>query len=125
MTPLGTDVTRNKYDWWGFGSPENSFWCCYGTTIESFGKLGDSVFFETIGGDTLYLMQPLVPSTVSWSGGTVMVESVENYDMASAPAVHVKIIVSSEITSNKSKTLVLRVRPRQKLFMLIQLSQTL
>jgi len=45
LTPLGYGVTRAKLDWWGWGSPDNSFWCCYGTTVEQMGKLGDSIFF--------------------------------------------------------------------------------
>jgi hypothetical protein len=46
LTPLGQGVNRGHYDWWGWGTPDNAFWCCYGTTVESFGKLPDTVFFE-------------------------------------------------------------------------------
>lgn len=29
----------------GWGSPTHSFWCCHGTSVESFAKLADSLFF--------------------------------------------------------------------------------
>ena len=41
MTPLGRGVNRNKWDWYGFGNLNNSFWCCYGTSVESFAKLAE------------------------------------------------------------------------------------
>ena len=47
MTPLGRGVNRNRWDWYGFGNHNNSFWCCYGTTIEQFAKLGDSLYFRS------------------------------------------------------------------------------
>eukprot|EP00661_Eupelagonemidae_sp_cell13_P000522 gene522-biopygen96 len=34
----------------GWGTPFNSFWCCYGTGIESNAKLGDTVYMESAGG---------------------------------------------------------------------------
>lgn len=87
MTPLGTAVQRTRYDWWGFGTGNNSFWCCYGTSIESFGKLSDSVFFEStaLGAAeasrtrTLYVMQPLISAVASWNKYVVSVDAVEMY----------------------------------------------
>jgi hypothetical protein len=32
--------------WKLFGSPLHSFWCCTGTGVESFAKLGDSIYFH-------------------------------------------------------------------------------
>lgn len=67
MTPLGRGVNRNRWDWYGFGSPDNSFWCCYGTTIESFAKLGDSIYFRNASGssNSLWVSQ-FIPSTLTW-----------------------------------------------------------
>ena len=31
--------------WAGWGTADGSFWCCYGTAIESFAKLGDSIYY--------------------------------------------------------------------------------
>lgn len=29
----------------GWGTPLHSFWCCYGSSVESFAKLVDSIYF--------------------------------------------------------------------------------
>ena len=48
MTPLGKGVSRPQANWdEGWGTPNASFWCCYGTAIESFAKLGDSIYFKS------------------------------------------------------------------------------
>jgi len=45
LLPLGVGVTKgNSTRSWG--TPFNSFWCCYGTGIESFSKLADSIYFQ-------------------------------------------------------------------------------
>ncbi|KAK3268081.1 hypothetical protein CYMTET_23398 [Cymbomonas tetramitiformis] len=49
MLPLGAGVSKAGKQHWrdsGWGTPFESFWCCYGTLIESFAKLGDGVFFQ-------------------------------------------------------------------------------
>ena len=46
--PLGSGVSKPKANWAGFGEPDEAFWCCYGTGIESFAKLNDNVFFEVL-----------------------------------------------------------------------------
>eukprot|EP01043_Picozoa_sp_COSAG02_P084898 COSAG02_NODE_22648_length_745_cov_1.015480_1_plen_127_part_10 len=50
MTPLGSGVSRPLANWHqdngGWGGKNSSFWCCYGTAIESFAKLGDSIYFH-------------------------------------------------------------------------------
>lgn len=45
-------------------TPERSFWCCTGTGMENFSKLGDSVYFHD--GDALYV-NLFVASTLDWS----------------------------------------------------------
>ena len=47
LTPLGNGVNRGKFDWWGWGAADNAFWCCYGTSVESFAKLADSIYFAS------------------------------------------------------------------------------
>ena len=44
LTPMGAGQTKgdNSHGW---GSPLHSFWCCYGTAVESFSKVADSIFF--------------------------------------------------------------------------------
>jgi DUF1680 family protein len=46
-----------------FGTPDNSFWCCYGTGIESFSKLGDSIYFHH---DKDLYVNLFVSSTLDW-----------------------------------------------------------
>jgi len=55
--PLLTGSTKT------FGTPYDSFWCCYGTGIESFAKLGDSIYFHDENG--LYV-NLFIASTVRW-----------------------------------------------------------
>jgi hypothetical protein len=47
-----------------FGTPEDSFWCCYGTGIENHAKYGDSIYFHG-GGKSLYV-NLFVASELAW-----------------------------------------------------------
>ncbi|KAG2607244.1 hypothetical protein PVAP13_4NG180922 [Panicum virgatum] len=59
----GSSKARSYHKW---GTPYDSFWCCYGTGIESFFKLGDSIYFEEKGErPALYIIQ-FIPSTFNW-----------------------------------------------------------
>jgi uncharacterized protein len=62
MMPLMTGSKRE------FSTPENDFWCCMGTGMESHSKHGDSVWWES--GDTLFV-NLFVPSVVRWRGSTL------------------------------------------------------
>ncbi|KAK1400892.1 hypothetical protein POM88_000497 [Heracleum sosnowskyi] len=56
----------------GWGTKDNSFWCCYGTGIESFSKLGDSIYFEQAGQvPGIYVIQ-YVSSSINWESGNVL-----------------------------------------------------
>jgi DUF1680 family protein len=55
--PLGSGHTKQ------WGTPNGSFWCCYGTGVESCAKLGDSVYFHDKDGVYVNLF---VPSTLTW-----------------------------------------------------------
>jgi len=50
-TPLQTGSQKN------FGSPDNSFWCCYGTGVENWSGLGGYIYYQ----DTTTL--PVSPSS--------------------------------------------------------------
>jgi len=66
MTPLGRGVSRPQANWnEGFGSPNATFWCCYGTGVESFAKLGDSIYFRNDQSLEMWVSQ-FVSSTVQW-----------------------------------------------------------
>ncbi|KXZ56391.1 hypothetical protein GPECTOR_1g347 [Gonium pectorale] len=50
LLPMGTGQSKSdNIHHWGF--PFHSFWCCYGTVVESYAKLADSIYFKD--------MQPL------------------------------------------------------------------
>jgi len=72
MLPLGG---ANKKPW---GKSDHGFPCCWGTLSESFAKLGDSVFFQSPAGDTLYVNQ-FVSASAAWNG--VMVEQTADFPL--------------------------------------------
>jgi DUF1680 family protein len=49
--------------WRLFGTPNQAFWCCYGTGVENFSKSGDSVYFHDDEGLWVNLY---IPSEVTW-----------------------------------------------------------
>eukprot|EP00250_Pteridium_aquilinum_P011286 c19966_g1_i1 orf=356-3310(-) len=78
MLPMGKGQSK-AISYHGWGTKFESFWCCYGTGIESFSKLGDSIYFEETGTATpsLYIIQ-LVSSSLNWhSAGLVLNQKVE------------------------------------------------
>ncbi|KAJ8539850.1 hypothetical protein K7X08_014102 [Anisodus acutangulus] len=109
MLPLarGGSKARSYHRW---GTKFNDFWCCYGTGIESFSKLGDSIYFEEKGNSPgLYIIQ-YIPSSFNWKSGQVSVsqkiEPVVSWDN--------KLRVTITISSNghatgASSTLNLRI----------------
>ena len=68
--PLQTGCTKQ------WGTPYDSFWCCYGTGIESFAKLGDSIYFHD--SDGLYVNLS-IPSTVTWKEKGLRLEQVTSF----------------------------------------------
>lgn len=54
-----------------YGTPYDSFWCCYGTGIETFSKLGDGIFWRDERG---LLVNQFVPATVEWRERGVRLE---------------------------------------------------
>jgi len=70
FVPLGTGHSK-RTGGRGFSKPYDSFWCCTGTGIESFAKLGDSIYFHD--DDGLYV-NLFIPSRVEWPEKGVTVE---------------------------------------------------
>lgn len=68
--PLGTGSRK------AFGDAEGTFWCCYGSSVEAFGRLADGVYAES--GDTLYVRQ-FVATTLDWSSRGVRVVQETNF----------------------------------------------
>ncbi|AQK60074.1 Putative glycosyl hydrolase of unknown function (DUF1680) [Zea mays] len=57
----------------GWGTKYDSFWCCYGTGIESFSKLGDSIYFEEKGDPPALNIIQYIPSTYNWKAAGLTV----------------------------------------------------
>lgn len=68
--PLGTGFTKR------WGTPYDSFWCCYGTGIESFAKLGDSIYFHS---DNAVYVNLYIASTVRWKEKGLRLEQVTRF----------------------------------------------
>ncbi|KAH9790046.1 proline-tRNA ligase (DUF1680) [Citrus sinensis] len=72
MLPLSPGSSKAK-SYHGWGDAFDSFWCCYGTGIESFAKLGDSIYFEQEGkGPGVYIIQ-YISSTFDWKAGQIVI----------------------------------------------------
>lgn len=48
-----------------YGTPERSFWCCTGTGMENFAKLGDSIYFRDAADGAVYV-NLFIASTLDW-----------------------------------------------------------
>lgn len=57
----------------GWGTKYDSFWCCYGTGIESFSKFGDSIYFEEKGDPPALNIIQYIPSTYNWKAAGLTV----------------------------------------------------
>ena len=44
LLPMGAGQSKGQSSH-GWGTPLHSFWCCYGSSVESFAKLQDSIYF--------------------------------------------------------------------------------
>ncbi|KAG5403129.1 hypothetical protein IGI04_009248 [Brassica rapa subsp. trilocularis] len=65
MLPLGKGVSK-AVTYHGWGTPYDSFWCCYGTGIESFSKLGDSIYFQEDGESPALYVTQYISSSLDW-----------------------------------------------------------
>ncbi|KAF3452568.1 hypothetical protein FNV43_RR03001 [Rhamnella rubrinervis] len=108
MLPLarGSSKARSYHGW---GKPFESFWCCYGTGIESFSKLGDSIYFEEEGSiPGLYIIQ-YVSSSLIWRSGQIVLDQKVDPITSWDPYLRVNLIISSVKDTGKSSSLNLRM----------------
>ncbi|CAA2978127.1 uncharacterized protein LOC105163554 [Olea europaea subsp. europaea] len=109
MLPLHRGASKAKSSH-GWGTKYNSFWCCYGTGIESFSKLGDSIYFEKEG-DTpaLYIIQ-YVPSSLDWKTGHILLNQEVQRVVSWDQRLQVTVTISSkEQAENAASTLNFRI----------------
>jgi DUF1680 family protein len=78
-----------------FGTPDNSFWCCYGTGVESFAKLGDSIYFQSRrdARTTSQLYVNLyIPSRLDWIEEGAQVEMKTDYPREDTVRLHLSMV---------------------------------
>lgn len=68
--PLGAGHAKQ------FGTPYDSFWCCYGSGIEAFSRLGDSIYLRD--DDALYV-NLFIASTLNWAEKGLRVRQVTRF----------------------------------------------
>lgn len=73
-----------------FGTPTDSFWCCYGTGVQAFADLASSIYFYD--DDSIYV-NLFIPSEVRWShsGAIVRVRQENNYPEESATRLTIQL----------------------------------
>ncbi|XP_051118639.1 uncharacterized protein LOC127242930 [Andrographis paniculata] len=109
MLPLqpGGSKARTYHGW---GTKFDSFWCCYGTGIETFAKLGDSIYFEEEGNVPRLYVTQYISSSLDWRSGRISlnqrVEPVVSWDQT----LRVTLTVSSKRPAEaKQSTLKMRI----------------
>ena len=104
MNPLGAGVSRlsGAHSW---GTPFDSFWCCYGTAVESFSKLGDSIYFkDTANGSALWINQ-FVSSSVEYNEAGLVINQKSNFPAVSnMPFTDNSVTVRLDFTATKKAT---------------------
>ncbi|KAK9274092.1 hypothetical protein L1049_018906 [Liquidambar formosana] len=108
MLPLGRGSSKAR-SYHGWGTKFDSFWCCYGTGIESFSKLGDSIYFEEEGNvPGLYVIQ-YISSSLDWKSGQIVLNQTVDPVVSWDPYLRVTLTFSSEEGAGQSSTLNLRI----------------
>ncbi|KDP22063.1 hypothetical protein JCGZ_25894 [Jatropha curcas] len=93
----------------GWGTQFDSFWCCYGTGIESFSKLGDSIYFEQEGEvPGLYVIQ-YISSSFDWKLGQIVINQKIDPVVSWDHNLRVSLTFSSNTGASKQSTLNLRI----------------
>ncbi|GAY47231.1 hypothetical protein CUMW_103020 [Citrus unshiu] len=81
-----TNASGSTKDW---GTPFDSLWGCYGTGIQSFAKLGDSIYFEEEGlYPGLYIIQ-YISSSLDWKSGHIVLNQKVDPVVSSDPYLHI------------------------------------
>ncbi|KAI9100252.1 hypothetical protein K1719_024470 [Acacia pycnantha] len=107
MLPQGPGVSKAKTGL-GWGTKFDSFWCCYGTGIESFSKLGDSIYFEEGGNPSLYIIQ-YISSSFNWKSGGLMLNQTVAPTSSWDPYLRITFTFSPTTGTVSSSTLNLRI----------------
>ncbi|KAG1364239.1 hypothetical protein COCNU_11G010660 [Cocos nucifera] len=94
MLPQGPGMSKAR-SYHGWGTKFDSFWCCYGTGIESFSKIGNSIYFEEKGSTPgLYIIQ-YIPSSFNWKSRGIALHQKINPVSSQDPYLNVTLTVSA------------------------------
>lgn len=109
MLPLGKGVSK-AVTYHGWGTPYDAFWCCYGTGIESFSKLGDSIYFQEDGDSPALYVTQYISSTLDWKSSGVSLSQTVKPVVSWDPYMRVTFTFSSSKGGvGKESTLNLRI----------------
>ncbi len=95
MTPLMSGTAR------GFSSPDNDFWCCVLSGMESHAKHGDSIYWQS--DDTLFV-NLFIPSTMTWQKQGAAFEMATSYPYDGKVALKLKTL-----TGKRTFTVAMRI----------------
>ncbi|KAJ4979732.1 hypothetical protein NE237_010512 [Protea cynaroides] len=108
MLPLGLGHSKAR-SYHGWGTKFNSFWCCYGTGIESFSKLGDSIYFQEEGKlPGLYVIQ-FISSNLDWKLGQIVLNQTAKAVVSWDPYLRLTFVIFTKEGAGQSSTLNLRI----------------
>jgi len=74
---------------------EDSFWCCFGSGLESHAKHGDSIYWES--GDTLFV-NLFIPSTLDWADRGLKLVQDTAFPYSDAVTLRVEAAPAEEMT---------------------------
>uniref|UniRef100_A0A6N2LLF6 Alpha-L-arabinofuranosidase B arabinose-binding domain-containing protein n=1 Tax=Salix viminalis TaxID=40686 RepID=A0A6N2LLF6_SALVM len=101
----GSSKAKSNHGW---GTSYDSFWCCYGTGIESFSKLGDSIYFEEREAPGLYIIQ-YISSSLDWKSGQILLHQKVDPIVSSDPYLRATLTFSPKKGTSQASTLHLRI----------------
>lgn len=87
--PLATGFRK------AYGTAYDSFWCCTGTGVETFSKLGDSIYFHD---DDALLVNLFIASQVNWQQKGVVVEQATRFPEEQGTSLTVHAAQPTEFT---------------------------
>jgi hypothetical protein len=99
MYPMGTGVSKAGRSQWresGWSSPTEHFWCCVGTMVESFARLGESIYFEQPAARRLYVMH-FVASTARWGAARATLTQRGDTPSWTTPGVNATLLVEFRV----------------------------
>jgi uncharacterized protein len=81
--------------WKTFGTEDDSFWCCTGTGVEEYSKLGDSIYFRD--DDGLYV-NLFVPSELNWREKNLSLRQKTTFPEESGTTLSISVAKPTQLT---------------------------